>query len=453
MHLRRVPRLYRYVGLLALSSFTGCNSTTDTVGFDNAATVMAPPSSMPSSMPTTMPTSMPTTMPTTMPTSMPPDEMPTLTPLTGPQEYPNPFGDLLGKSTQEIDDKIDAAFEQLFYGASDEVIYFAEGDDAASIKDILHNQVRTEGIGLAMMITVELGKQEEFDKLWTYAKRENRVAPPAPAEGYFSSFCDVPNGMPQPCIDPYGAEQFAMALIFAHDRWGDDGAIDYGTDALDILNVMKNKEKMNGGIVEDVVNMFDSETHLAFDQPDRRRAQQTRPSILMPAYYALWAEATGDQYWDQAAEAARAYFPTVANTKTGLVPVRSYFDGTPMAGSDTFSAESYRLYINLVLDEIWLRGNPAGVSQCNTVLGFFSDVGIDKYVGNYELDGTPTSTGREYALMMTNGITAAVSKNADRKAYIDAVWNHELPTGSNRYYTGILQLFALLVLSGKMQVL
>ena len=106
-----------------------------------------------------------------------------------------------------------------------------------------------------------------------------------------------------------------------------------------------------------------------------------------------------------------------------------------------------------MLDEIWLRGNPAGVSQCNTVLSFFSDVGIDQYVGNYELDGTPTSTGREYALMMTNGITAAISKNADRKEYIEAVWKRELPTGSNRYYTGILQLFALLVLSGKMQVL
>jgi oligosaccharide reducing-end xylanase len=312
--------------------------------------------------------------------------------------------------------------------------------------------VRTEGLGLGMLIAVELGKQEEFDKLWTYAKRNNRVASGA-NEGYFNSYCDVPTGLPLPCVDPYGAEQFAMALIFAHDVWGDADGIDYEADALDILDVMKNKEKMNGGIVDDVINMFDAETHLAFDVPDRRKAQQTRPSVLMPAYYALWADATGDQFWVDAAEAARAFFPTVANTKTGLVPLRAYFDGTPVADSDTFSAESYRLLINLVLDEIWLRGNPSGVSQCNTVLSFFSDVGIDKYVGNYELDGTPTSMGREYALVAVNGMAASISKNSDRKAYIEAVWKQELPTGSNRYYTGILQLFALLVLSGKMQVL
>jgi len=408
---------------------------------------------MPSAMPTGTTTAMPTSMPTAMPTDMPPPEKPSLMPLTGPQEYPNPFHDLLAQTNEDIDKKVNDAFEQLFHGDADEVIYFPEGDDAASIQDILHeNQVRTEGLGLAMLITVQLGKQDEFDKLWTYAKTNQRVASGANV-GYFNSTCDSPSGPPVPCVDPYGAEQFAMALIFAHDVWGNAGGIDYEADALDILNVMKNKQAMNGGIVEDVINMFDAETHLVFDVPDLRQAQQTRPSILMPAYYALWAEATGDSFWTDAAEAARAFFPTVANTKTGLVPVRAYFDGTPVPGSEDFTAESYRLFINLVLDEIWLRGNPSGVSQLNTVLSFFSDVGIDQYVGNYELDGTPVSMGREYALVVVNGIAAAVSKNPDRKAYIEAVWKQPLPKGSNRYYTGILQLFALLVLSGKMQVL
>jgi oligosaccharide reducing-end xylanase len=244
-----------------------------------------------------------------------------------------------------------------------------------------------------------------------------------------------------------------MALIFAHDVWGDAGRIDYQADALDILDVMKNKEEMNGGIVEGVLDMFDAETHLPFDEPKTAVAQQTRPSLLMPAYYALWADATGDESWLDVAQAARAFFPNVANTKTGLVPLRAYFDGTPVSGSDTFTAESYRVFINLVLDEIWLKGNPSGVSQCNKVLSFFSDVGIDQYVGNYELNGNPASTGREYALVVANGIAATISKNEDAKDYIDAVWKLPLPTGSNRYYTGILQLFALLVLSGKMHVL
>ncbi|HWP04844.1 MAG TPA: glycosyl hydrolase family 8 [Polyangiaceae bacterium] len=461
MHAVRAPRFGLWARLLFVSQVVGCDATTDTIGSNNAAAVA---SVMPSSMPTTMPTTMPTDMPSAMPTDMPPDmppPKPTLTALTPRQDIPNPFHDVLGKTDDQINKLVKDAFAQLFHGEDDEVIYFAEGDDAASIRDILHSkEVRSEGMGLGMMIAVELGKQDEFDKLWAFAKREFKnfqagtglLSVSGASAGYFNSHCDTSTGTTLTCVDPYGMEHFAMALIFAHDLWADSGRHDYEADALALLDVMKNKEEQNGGIIDGVTNVFDAETRLALDIPELPAAQ-TRPSVLMPAYYTLWAEATGDKFWLDAAQAARDFFPTVASTKTGLMPLRAYFDGIPVPGSDTANTEADRVFINIVLDEIWSGNNPSGVSACNKVLSFFSDVGIDKYVGTYDLDGKALSTGRESSLVVVNGITASISKNADRKDYIQDVWDQPLVTGTNRYYSGILQLFAFLILSGKMQVL
>ena len=135
--------------------------------------------------------------------------------------------------------------------------------------------------------------------------------------------------------------------------------------------------------------------------------------------------------------------------------MRSYFDGTPVPGADTFRPEAYRVFPNLVLDQIWTQGGAWEVTEFNRVLQFFVDQGIDSYGTSYELDGTVVSSARETSLVVVNGVTASRSTIAEqsRHDFIQAVWDMPTATGSARYYTGIMQLFALLVLSGKMQVL
>ncbi|HEV8550355.1 MAG TPA: glycosyl hydrolase family 8, partial [Polyangiaceae bacterium] len=255
------------------------------------------------------------------------------------------------------------------------------------------------------------------------------------------------------CVDPYGLQQFAMSLIFAHDRWGSDGDIDYEADALDILNVMRRKEEMNGGVIDNVTNTFDAETQLAFDIPNTDHASITRPSALMPAYYELWSIATGDSFWSDAAEKARGFFSKAANPATGLMPLRAYFDSRPVSGSDTYGPEACRVMINIVLDAIWLGTDPNGVPECERVLQFFQTQGVPG--SQYALDGDVIDKSPETSLVVVNGITAAVAteKVTGRKDFINAVWKGQTVMPSNRYYTGILQLFALLVLSGRMQVL
>src|SRR5687768_4008661 len=131
---------------------------------------------------------------------------PTLAPLTGPSEYPNLFRDLLGKTEQEITDKIEAAYQQLFAGdLDDEAIYYPLDATHAEIRDIYHGgDVRTEGIGYAMLINVELAhldadpaKKDVFDNLWRQAKVGNAAT--GANAGYFVSVCDNADGSKSPC--------------------------------------------------------------------------------------------------------------------------------------------------------------------------------------------------------------------------------------------------------------
>src|SRR5690606_7441033 len=95
-----------------------------------------------------------------------------LGPLRGPTTYPNPLRDLLALERGDIDAKIEETFRRLFEGDPVmERIYLGVGEDQGFVLDVLHSDVRTEGMGYAMMITVQLDKRDYFDRLWSYAKQ------------------------------------------------------------------------------------------------------------------------------------------------------------------------------------------------------------------------------------------------------------------------------------------
>jgi oligosaccharide reducing-end xylanase len=378
-----------------------------------------------------------------------------LHPITGPASYPNAFKDLLGKTDAEIENKIEAAFQRLFYGDPDtEAIYFPiGGGEQAAIRDTFHNDVRTEGIGLGMIITVERAKHDEFDRLWSFAKASLLIKQNgAPAKGYFNSTCDMMNGKAA-CLDPYGHQQFITALLFARDRWGNAGAHDYEADAQALLEVMRNKEQENGGVVDGVTNMFDEQSKLVFDLPNQSVGQTGRPSIAMPAYYELWAQATRDDFYKQAASAAREYWKASVNVETGLIPVRSHFDGSALNGWNFFGPEAYRAQLNMTLDHIWFGTEPWEGQEADKLLAFFASQGLDRYAQSYTLDGSNcTVCGRDSALIAMNGVSALISSHAQRIAFIQAVWDQDPAPGPARYFAGLMHLLALLTLSGQYRV-
>jgi oligosaccharide reducing-end xylanase len=373
--------------------------------------------------------------------------------LTPPGSYPNAFGQR-GRSETDINDKINGVFMQLFYGDSNtQAIYFPRTDDAY-IKDTLHNDIRTEGVALGMNIAVQLGRQNEFDRLWTYARAFQQI-PSGANEGYYTSFCEDTTGAAVACVDPFGYEQFVTALLFANDRWGSNtGAVNYAGEAAKLLNVMRLKLQDNGGVaVDGVTDTFDPATRLAYDVPNVSAAGETRPAVEMPGYYTLWRQATGDPFWTKAAASARTYLQAAAsqpvNQSTGLLPVRANFNGSPVASWDTFQPEGYRAQLNMVLDRIWAGGNDWEVGEADRLLTFFTAQGNCK---TYTLDGTCLDSTHEPSLVVVNGITAAIATTQERTQFIDDVWSLQTPTGDGRYYAGVLELIGLLILSGRYQV-
>ncbi|MEI9950435.1 MAG: glycosyl hydrolase family 8 [Pseudomonadota bacterium] len=371
--------------------------------------------------------------------------------ITGPPSYPNTFRSLLKKNDGEIANKISAGFDQLFHGdPTTQAIYYEMADDHALIYDVLHNDVRTEGIGLAMLITVELDKQDEFDRLWRYSK-DVLLERSGPAQGYFSSLCNE-GTQGTPCFDVYGMQQFVLALMLANNRWQSSTAQPYANDALALLDLLQNKEVANGGVVAGIASAFDPTTHLVREEPTLAAAGYTRTALEMPAVYELWAQATGNAFWNDAADAARAHLLAASDATTGLWPIRSYFDGTPVADSSTFTAQAYRTHLNLAMDALWGTAGAGQTAVADRVLGFFNEQGLDKYGQTFTLDGTPIDANRAQALISVNGALAVASSRTDRVQFVEAIWAQAIPSGDNRYYDGLLYLMSLLVLSGQLRV-
>ena len=375
--------------------------------------------------------------------------------IKGPDVYPNPFNTWIGKSQADIDAKITATWNQLFYGdPMNQAIYFPIGTDQAEIRDTYHGDIRTEGIGYAMMIAVQLDKRTEFDRMWMYVKSVLSYPMTEPSGGYFKSSCDrLPPQSASSCNDPFGHGQFVTALLFAKDRWGITGVHNYDTDAAALLDVMRHKEDMNGGIVNDVTNTFDFDTALPFHVPETKAAGISRPSIVMPAFYELWAQATHDPFWTRAATAARAYWKRTAHSTTGLVPMRAYFDGTPVENWEAFDSEAYRTQINMALDRLWFPRDPWESEEADKLLDFFWSKGLMSYGTSYTLEGEQISPPHDPALVAANGVIATISMSNNRNAFVTEVWNLQTPIAAGRYFSGILQLTALLILSGKYIVL
>ncbi len=106
-----------------------------------------------------------------------------------------------------------------------------------------------------------------------------------------------------------------------------------------------------------------------------------------------------------------------------------------------------------MIDQIWSGGDPWNVTESNQLLTFFSGQGINTYGGSSAWMGRRSSTPLTIRRWSPpNGIAAVASTNTDRSSYVSAVWNMDFPTGDARYYSGILQMVALLILSGQFQV-
>ena len=384
------------------------------------------------------------------PVMVPPTEM------TQPQAgafhtgfYRNLFEEYLGKSDAEVELKLNAAWEQLFYGNdASERVYYPVGEDMAYIADIGNGDVRSEGMSYGMMIAVQLDKKEEFDRLWKWAKTYMYQSD-GPFQGYFAWHCTTDGEQldANPASD--GEEWFATALLFASARWGDGEEIfDYQRQAQEILDTMLHKEENNVA-----TPMFDLEhKQIVFVPMVGRVSSFTDPSYHLPAYYELWARwaERDNEFWTEAAQVSRQFFRKTSHPQTGLMPDYADFDGTPYGTDDhkDFRFDAWRTLSNVAVDYAWFAADPWQVEQSDRILDFLTSQGIDSYANQFTLDGTPLSGDHSTGLVSMAAVAALAADPEIGKPFVQELWDAQIPSGKWRYYDGMLYMLGLLHASG-----
>lgn len=371
-------------------------------------------------------------------------------------QYRNIFAEW-GRSEAEIRAKIDAAWEQLFYGSDDsQRVYYPVGEDMAYMLDTGNSDVRSEGMSYGMMIAVQLDKKAEFDRLWTWTKTYMYNEDGSYA-GYFS-WHNTPDGAvidANPASD--GEEWFVTALFFAAARWGNgEGIYNYQAEANAILHTMLHKDEDNSPMA---TNMFDPETKMVVFVPQAGQVSTfTDPSYHLPHYYELWARwADADnEFWHDAAAISRDFWKTTAHPETGLMPNYAEFTGEPRPWGDYgefFGADSWRNAMNVATDYAWFAADPWQIEQSNRLLKFFHDQGIGTYADKFPIDGSENLTPyHSEGLVAMNAVASLATTTPKAWDFVEELWNTRIPSGQWRYYNGLLYLMALLQLGGEFRI-
>ncbi len=380
--------------------------------------------------------------------------------------YPNLFAEA-GYGADEVQAKIDAAFNQLFHGdPARQAVYYDAGTNAngalAYIHDVNSGDVRSEGMSYGMMIAVQMNRKREFDALWNWAMTFMYRADPAhPAHGYFAWSMRTDGTPNDEMPAPDGEQYFAAALYFAAARWGDgDGIHAYRAQADRLLTDVLHRKPITGATTHGTMtaaNLFDLDTRLVRFTPDLANAQHTDASYQLPAFYEAWARVGPKQdraFWKAAARASRNYFAAAANPRTALTPDYGNFDATPWAApwrpeSADFRYDAWRSAMNWSVDWSWWAADPREVERSNRLQAFFAAQGMDAYVSLYSLDGKPLGGGQTTGLVAMNATASLAADDPRRLQFMRALWQRPIPDGRQRYYDGMLYLMALLHCSGQ----
>jgi oligosaccharide reducing-end xylanase len=375
----------------------------------------------------------------------------------------------LGHSENEVAAKIETAYQELFHGdPQTQAVYFASGRNGngplAYLTDWANHDARTEGMSYGMMISVQLNHKPEFDALWNWARTYMYISDPHhPSYGYFSWSCKIDGTPNEETAAPDGEEYFVMALYFASARWGNGtGIYDYKAQADALLTTMRHRAVMTGPTrfgQRTVGNEVDESHRMIRFVPGVDRGDFTDPSYHLPAFYELWARwgpVEDRQFWAEAAEASREFFPKTTNLETGLAPDYANFDGTPretrFKQSSIFGYDSWRTASNWSVDWAWWGKAPQERVLSDRIQSFFVKQGLEVYGDQYALNGEKVANRHSTGLVATNAVATLAATNPQSKEFVRILWNTPVPSGEQRYYDGMLYIMSMMHLSGQFRI-
>ena len=414
-------------------------------------------------------------------------------------KYRNLFVEM-GYKQADVDAKLKEVFNDVFRGPNK--VYFEVGDTLGYVSDIKNHDARTEGMSYGMMIAVQFGEKDIFDRLWRWSKKYMQHQD-GPRKGYFAWSCKTDGTHNADGAASDGELYFITALLFASNCWGNDTGIDYKAEAKHILDCIQPKEYTPeprpgfggfGGMQPtgpQQMYLIDPESKLITFTPDGFGQRFTDPSYHIPAFYEVWARWADDgraDLWNECAQKSRAFLHKCINDTTGLNPDQCQYDGSLMQmprfpgmpdrpqgaprrnGNNNFRYDSWRVPMNIALDYEWSCADREWQQQYGEKFqNFLYSQGINDFVDQYRVDGTlpegneilPAGGFRKLrhsiGLVATSAAASVMCRHDKKKEFVDALWNakHEpFDDGYfDAYYDGLLRLFAFMHLSGNYRVI
>lgn len=411
--------------------------------------------------------------------------------------YRNLFVEM-GYNEEDVNAKLKEVFNDVFHGSNK--VYFEVGDTLGYISDIKNHDVRTEGMSYGMMIAVQFGEKDIFDRLWRWSKKYMQHQEGC-RKGYFAWSCKLDGRHNAEGAASDGELYYITALLFASNRWGNHTGINYKAEAQHILNCIQPREFEPehtpafggmGGFRQQSgpqkMYLIDPETQLITFTPDGFGQRLTDPSYHIPTFYEVWARWADDgraDYWNECAAKSREFLHKAIDEKTGLNADMCQYDGTQMQvprfpgaptnaprrfGNNNFRYDSWRVPMNITLDYEWSCSDGEWQRQYGErIQDFFYSQGVDTFVDQYRVDGSLPEDDEilqaggvrklrhSIGLVATTAAASMMCSHDKSKEFVDALWNAKhVPYEDgyfDAYYDGLLRLFAFMHLSGNYRVI
>ena len=292
----------------------------------------------------------------------------------------------------------------------------------------------SEGMGYGMLLAVSFGEQSLFNDLYGYVKKyfngNGLMGWHIDAQGRFTTH----DGGSGAATD--ADEDIALALVFAHKKWGSNGAINYEQEAKTLINNI-------------YTHMIEKNTYVVKNGDGWGGSDNTNPSYYAPAWYRIFAQFTGNQDWIKVANKCYEIVNNIKryNNNTGLVPDWCTAQGTPASGMGyDYKYDAVRYGWRTAIDYSWF-GTADAKSNCDALTNFFKRVGITNIKDGYTITGNTVGQWHTSAFTSCAAAGAMTSDLSTARAFYDECVKIK-DGGDYHYFGNTLRMMVLLYITG-----
>jgi endoglucanase len=262
-------------------------------------------------------------------------------------------------------------------------LYLVQCKDGYRVVCEGRDETRVEAIGFGAILTAYYGDKKEFDGLYKfYQSKRTKNANNMMA---WNVSCD---GINDPGSATDGDIDVAFALVAAYNQWGGD----YLKEAREVIRVIKNSVVIK---CDSLLVLAPGYSMQSKEGPVWGGCGLTDIQYYTPAFFRIFAEASGDNDWNKLADDTYTILNAAANPKTGLVPDWQSVKGIPGGNSNRVSYFRYdacRVPWRMALDYLW-NGNTQAKEWCSKVADWADSIGPAKIRDGYNLDGSENNQG------------------------------------------------------------